>query len=70
MKQKMHCISRNRYSLILYLIIGYQSLHIGHSWKKKSIEELHGILSCPFQLPADVPTLSEYIQTSKFAAFN
>jgi hypothetical protein len=51
-------------------MIGYQSLHIGHSWKKKAIEELQSILSFPLQLPVDVPTLSEYIQTWKFAAFN
>ena len=34
------------------------------------IKELHNILSSPLQLPADVPTLSEYIQIWKFAAFN
>ena len=28
---KMHCISRNRPSLIVHLMIGYQQLHIGHS---------------------------------------
>ena len=67
---KMHYISRNLSSLILHLMIGYQSLHIGHSWKKKCIEELDSILPSPLQLPSDVPTLSKYIQTWKFAAFN
>ena len=38
--------------------------------KKKSIEELDSIISSPLQLPSDVPTLSEYIQTWKFAVFN
>ena len=38
--------------------------------EKKAIEELQSIISSPLQLPADVPTLSEYIQTWKFAAFN
>ena len=38
--------------------------------EKKSIEELHSILSSSLQLPAGVPTFSEYIQTLKFAAFN
>jgi hypothetical protein len=65
----MHYISRNRPSLILHLMTGYQSLHIGHSWKK-TIEELQSILSFPLQLPACVPTLPEYIQTWKFTAFN
>ena len=32
---KMHYIFHNLPSLILHLMIGYQSLHIGHSWKKK-----------------------------------
>ena len=50
-------------------MIGYQSPHIEHSWKK-SIEELHSILSSLLQLPTYLPTLSEYIQTWKFAAFN
>jgi len=36
----------------------------------KAIEELQSIISSPLQLHADVPTLSEYIQTWKFAAFN
>ena len=49
--------------LILHLMIGYQSLHIGFSWQKKPIKELHSILSPPLHLPTDVPTLSEYIQT-------
>ena len=31
--KKMHYISRYRPSLILHLVIDYQSLHIGHSWK-------------------------------------
>ena len=38
--------------------------------EKIAIEELQSILSSPLELPADVPTLSEYIQTWKFAAFN
>jgi hypothetical protein len=38
--------------------------------EKKAIEELESILSSPLQLPAHVPTLSEYIQTWKFVAFN
>jgi hypothetical protein len=66
---KMLCISRNCPSLILHLMIGYQSLHIGHSWKK-TIEELQSIISSPLQLPTCVLTLSEYIQTWKFTAFN
>jgi hypothetical protein len=37
---------------------------------KKTMEEFESILSSSLQLPADVPTLSEYIQTWKFAAFN
>ena len=37
---------------------------------KKCIEELDSILSSPLQLPSDVPTLSVYIQTWKFVAFN
>jgi hypothetical protein len=37
--------------------------------EKKAIEELQSILPSSLQLPADVPTLSEYIQTWKFAAF-
>jgi hypothetical protein len=51
-------------------MIGYKSLRIGHSWKKKTIEELQSIFSSPIQLPAYVPTLSEYIQTWKFGDFN
>ena len=39
---KMHCISQNCPSLILHLMIGYQSMHIGHIWKK-TIEELQSI---------------------------
>jgi hypothetical protein len=38
--------------------------------EKKTIEELGSIISSPLQLPAYVLTLSEYIQTWKFAAFN
>jgi hypothetical protein len=38
--------------------------------EKKAMEEFESILSSSLQLPADVPTLSEYIQTWKFAAFN
>ena len=38
--------------------------------ENKSIEELHSILSFPLQLLANVPALSEYVQTWKFAAFN
>ena len=38
--------------------------------EKKAIEELHNIVSSPLQLPTDVPTLSQYIQTWKFAAFH
>ena len=34
------------------------------------IEKLHSILLSALQLPADVPTLSEYIQFWKFATFN
>jgi hypothetical protein len=64
----MHYISWNRPSLILHLMIGYQILHIGHNWEKKTIEELQSILSSSLQLLTDVPTLSEYIQTLKFAA--
>ena len=39
-------------------------------FEKKTIEELQNILSSPLQLFAYVPTLFEYIQTWKVAAFN
>jgi hypothetical protein len=38
--------------------------------ERNAIEEFQSIFSSPLQLPADVPTLFEYIQTWKFAAFN
>ena len=38
--------------------------------EKKTIEEFYNIVSSHLQLPIDVPTLSKYIQTWKFAPFN
>ena len=38
--------------------------------EKNCIEDLDSILSSPVQLPSDVPTLSRYIQTWKFASLN
>ena len=37
---KILYISRNLPSLILHLMIGYQSLHIGHSWKTNVLRSL------------------------------
>ena len=67
---KMHYISQNLLSLILHLMIGYQSLHIRYSWKKNLLRSFIVFFSSSLQLPSNVPILFEYIQTWKFAAFN